>query len=124
MNRFATGSYASAISVDVADPFSRDPFGFRQIIVAATDYGKAFGIDSSNGNILWSRTLNLGHAVEGRIIPLKIFVTRAVGNLDASGSGEQIGPQVVIVTERRSEVSSSIVPSLVLAFVNQFTYLV
>ncbi|KAG1742160.1 hypothetical protein EDB19DRAFT_1970533 [Suillus lakei] len=54
--RFVTGSYAtvtaSAASSSDEDTLMRDAFGFRQIIVAATPYGKLFSIDSSNGRVL------------------------------------------------------------------------
>src|SRR6267154_117548 len=62
--RFATGSYAtvsaSAASSSAEDTLTRDAFGFRQIIVAATSHGKLFSIDSSNGRVLWSRVLCQG----------------------------------------------------------------
>ncbi|KAG1750542.1 uncharacterized protein EDB91DRAFT_1108061 [Suillus paluster] len=101
--RFATGSYAtvsaSAASPSAEDTLTRDAFGFRQIIVAATSYGKLFGIDSSNGQVLWSRVLGLGWAakVGGTIIPIKIFVTRTVSDPE--------GPQIVLVTQRRADNS-------------------
>ncbi|KAG1790453.1 uncharacterized protein HD556DRAFT_1392090 [Suillus plorans] len=101
--RFATGSYAtvttSAASSSDEDTLTRDAFGFRQIIVAATAYGKIFGIDSSNGRVLWSRVLGLGWAakVGGTIIPIKMFVTRTVSDPE--------GPQIVLVTQRRADNS-------------------
>ncbi|KAF8884531.1 hypothetical protein BD779DRAFT_1443085 [Infundibulicybe gibba] len=101
--RFATGSYASAsssASIKEDDGhLSRDTFGFRQVIVAATAFGKVYGIDSSNGEILWSRVLGLGWAAEvgGRIHPVKLFVTKTVSN---GGS-----PEVVLVTQRRADNS-------------------
>lgn len=104
--RFATGSYAtvttSAASSSDEDTLTRDAFGFRQIIVAATAYGKIFGIDSSNGRVLWSRVLGLGWAakVGGTIIPIKMFVTRTVSDPE--------GPQIVLVTQRRADNVSHI----------------
>ncbi|KAG1816884.1 DUF1620-domain-containing protein [Suillus subaureus] len=101
--RFATGSYATATTSAAfssdEDTLTRDAFGFRQIIVAATSYGKIFGIDSSNGRVLWSRVLGLGWAakVGGTIIPTKIFVTRTVSDPE--------GPQIVLVTQRRADNS-------------------
>ena len=65
VKRFVTGSYASASS-EVSVPssanetLSRDAFGLRQVIVTATAIGKVFGIDFSNGELLWSRVLGLG----------------------------------------------------------------
>ena len=76
---------------------SRDTFGFRQIIVAGTAHGKVFGIDSSNGEIVWSRVFGLGWADEvgGRVTPVKLFVTKTVAD-----GGD---PEVVVVTQRRAE---------------------
>lgn len=108
--RFATGSYASASSVvtpatsthatshetSSVVELARDEFGFRKIIVVATEYGKLYGLDSSNGEIVWSRVFGLGWAVEvgGRIVPVKVFVVKVVG--DEGGKG----PEVVVVTQR------------------------
>ncbi|KAI8996246.1 DUF1620-domain-containing protein [Trametes punicea] len=99
--RFVTGSYASvgaaiAPSANTTEPLSRDAFGFRKVIVAATSHGKMYGIDSANGDVLWSRVFGLGWAAQvgGHIIPAKLFVTRTVGD------GET--PQVVLVTQRRA----------------------
>ncbi|KII83787.1 hypothetical protein PLICRDRAFT_147866 [Plicaturopsis crispa FD-325 SS-3] len=100
VKRFATGSYASVSSAPVlpsdADSLSRDAFGFKQIIVAATPHGKVFGLDSSTGDVLWSRVFGLGWASEigGQVIPVKLYVTRTVSD------GET--PQVVVVTQRRA----------------------
>lgn len=102
VKRFVTGSYDSMSSSvaptgtnDTAS-LSRDTFGFRKILVAATSRGKVYGIDSSNGEILWSRVFGLGWAAEvgGRIFPLKIYTTRTVTD------GET--PQVVLVTQRKA----------------------
>ncbi len=75
----------------------RDAFGFRQVIVVATPYSKVFGIDSSDGEILWSRMFGLGWAAEtgGSILPVKLYVTQTVHDGDS--------PQVVIVAQRRAE---------------------
>ncbi|KAK0497691.1 hypothetical protein EDD18DRAFT_1158925 [Armillaria luteobubalina] len=98
VRRFATGSYASASSSIAAKDgsLSRDAFGFRQIILVATDFGKLFALDSSNGNVVWSRILGLGWAAEvgGKHLPVKIFVTRTVSD------GES--PQAVLITQRRA----------------------
>ena len=74
-------------------PLTRDPFGFRQILVVATAHGKVFGLDASNGEIQWSRGFGLGWAAEigGAVTPVKIY----------AGFGEQ-GREVVIVTQRRA----------------------
>ncbi|TBU24929.1 hypothetical protein BD311DRAFT_780673 [Dichomitus squalens] len=101
VRRFVTGSYTSVSTPVVAptnasEPLSRDAFGFRKVIVAATPYGKIYGIDSANGDVLWSRVFGLGWAAQvgGQIIPAKLFVTRTVND------GES--PQVVLVTQRKA----------------------
>ena len=102
ITRFATGSYASTssratpVASGVADPVSRDPFGFRKIIVVATDLGKVYGLDSTNGQILWSRVLSLGWAAQigGQILPVKLFTTRTVSDEEE--------PQVVLVAQRKA----------------------
>ncbi|KAH9942115.1 hypothetical protein B0H21DRAFT_526939 [Amylocystis lapponica] len=102
--RFVTGSYASvsasvAPAANASEPLSRDEFGFRKIIVAATGHGKVYGIDSANGEIIWSRTFGLGWAtaVGAQIIPVKLFATRTVSDGDT--------PQVVLVTQRKADNS-------------------
>ncbi|TFK65860.1 DUF1620-domain-containing protein [Pluteus cervinus] len=95
--RFATGSYPSAAVASLDGQLFRDAFGFRQIIVVATPYGKVYGLDSSNGAILWSRILGLGWAAEvgGQVHPVKLFVVKTV--LDGGH------PEVALVTQRRAD---------------------
>jgi hypothetical protein len=107
-----TGSYALASSPasvpsSTNETLSRDTFGFTQVIVAATAFGKVFGIDSSNGEILWSRVLGLGWAAEigGRIHPVQLYVTRTV-----SDGGD---PEVVLVTQRRADNVSYVLLEMV-----------
>ncbi|KZT08987.1 DUF1620-domain-containing protein [Laetiporus sulphureus 93-53] len=102
--RFVTGSYASVSSsvaplANASEPLSRDTFGFRKVIIAATPYGKLYGIDSANGEILWSRIFGLGWATQigGQIIPVKMFTTRTVNDGDT--------PQVVLITQRKASNS-------------------
>ena len=97
VNRFVTGTSPSTTSLkshsSTRGPLTRDPFGFRQVLVVATAHGKLFGLDASNGGILWSRVFGLGWTAEigGSILPVKIY----------TGFGEQ-GREVVIVTQRRA----------------------
>lgn len=86
----------SSSASEPLDSLSRDTFGFRKVIVAASKRGVIFGIDSSTGAILWSRILGLGWAakVGGHHVPLKLFVTRTANDVE----GET--PQVVLVTQR------------------------
>lgn len=82
---------------DTATGLSRDQFGFRQVIVAATKLGKIYGIDSSNGEVIWSRMLSYGWAesVGAQVVPVKIYTVKTV-----SDGGD---PEVVLVTQRRAD---------------------
>lgn len=116
VRRFVTGSYASTSSPvqpisnsnstsdkPDATTFSRDLFGFRQIIVAATQHGKIYGIDSSSGEIVWSRVFGLGWArdVGAKVVPIRMYVLKAVGD-DVEGAGVK-GPEVAIVAQRLAD---------------------
>ena len=101
---------------------ARDPFGFRQLIIAATDFGKVYAIDTANGEIVWSRILGLGWAGEpgkngkivgGRVDVVKVYVIKPVGSggvrkKDKKGkkaasvvSAEEVAkPEVVLVAQR------------------------
>lgn len=54
----------------------RDQFGFRKLIVIGTSTGKLFGLDSSDGRIVWSRLLGKSTADESLEIE-GVWVTRA-----------------------------------------------
>ncbi|KAF5367352.1 hypothetical protein D9615_010290 [Tricholomella constricta] len=115
IRRFLTGSYASPTSAPVPvslssdssfqGSFTRDAFGFRQVIVAATVQGKVYGLDSSSGRVVWSRVLGLGWAAEtgAKVLPVKMFV---LGAEDVTGEDEKLegrSPEIVLVAQRRSE---------------------
>lgn len=91
---------------DPDDPV-RDEFGFRQIIVVATMFGKVYGIDSATGEVVWTRLLGLGWAAEvgGRVIPVKLFVFNGEG---VGGKGKGLRSDVVLVAQRRAENVSCI----------------
>ncbi|KAK7046106.1 hypothetical protein VNI00_007107 [Paramarasmius palmivorus] len=107
--RFATGSYESASSsaAPAKDNGSRDAFGFRQVIVAATSRGKIFGLDSSNGDVLWSKLLGLGSRADSSVKSVKMFLIQAVGDassgLEESEKANTSGPEVVLVAQRNNE---------------------
>jgi len=84
------------LTASALDPLARDAFGFRQVIVAASNLGKIYGLDSSNGTVLWSRMLGLGWAAQvgAQIVPVKLFVVQTV----ADGGF----PEVVLVAQRRA----------------------
>ena len=93
VKRFATSSYASVSApISHESGLCRDEFGFKKIIVAVTQHGKIFGIDSSNGHVVWSRILGLGSvaSIGGVIVPTKMFAVKTVSD------GEV--PQVVLLT--------------------------
>lgn len=64
-------------------------------------FGKVYGLDSTTGEVVWSRLLGLGWAAQvgGRVIPVKMFVL----NGDGVGFGERVRNDVVIVAQRRAD---------------------
>ena len=105
VRRFITGSYAS-VSTPISTPSSnnstalfRDAFGFRKIIVVATPHGKVYGLDSANGEIIWSRVFGLGWAAEvgGQVLPVKIYTLGTIA--------EGRRASVAVVTQRRAKQS-------------------
>ncbi|KAF8325526.1 hypothetical protein F5887DRAFT_1065329 [Amanita rubescens] len=92
IRRFATGSYPSTVSpaaIANSTNLARDPFGFRQLIIAATEFGNVYAIDTANGEIVWSRIFGLGWAGEpgkngkivgGRVDVVKVYVIKPVGS--------------------------------------------
>ena len=106
LRRFTTGSYAASPSSAGLSPSGTtdDAFGFRQVIVAATDNSKIFGIDSSTGEIIWSRIFGLGWAEEigGVVIPARLYVTKTI-----SEGGR---PEVVVVGQRHASNACVLLP--------------
>ncbi|KAF8625878.1 hypothetical protein AX15_005151 [Amanita polypyramis BW_CC] len=122
--RFATGSYPSSttppsiITSANATGLARDPFGFRQVIIAATELGKVYAIDTATGEIVWSRIFGLGWAgkagksgkvVGGRVDVIKVYVIKPVGSSVGKRKGKKMGlgtgeevtrPEVVLVAQR------------------------
>ncbi|KAF8636102.1 hypothetical protein AX17_003807 [Amanita inopinata Kibby_2008] len=83
--RFTTGSYPSSTSpVNPASSNTtelvRDTFGFRQLIIAATQRGKVYGIDTANGDIVWSRAFGVGWASglgpDGKVVGATLSVAK------------------------------------------------
>jgi hypothetical protein len=87
----------ASLTASILEPLARDAFGFRQVIVTASDLGKIYGLDSSSGTVLWSRILGLGWAAQvgAQIVPLKLFMVRTIAN----GSF----PEAVLVTQRHAK---------------------
>ncbi|EKM76614.1 hypothetical protein AGABI1DRAFT_62973 [Agaricus bisporus var. burnettii JB137-S8] len=82
-----------------SDEAVRDEFGFRQIIVVATMFGKVYGIDSATGNVVWTRLLGLGWAANGgaRLAPLKLYTFNGEG---VGGEGKGTRSDVVLIVQR------------------------
>ena len=97
-----TGSYASVSTSAAADngtiaALVRDTFGFRQLIIAATNRGVVYAISAGDGTVVWRRILSFGWAasVGARHVPLKLYVTQTVTD------GES--PKVVLITQRLAD---------------------
>jgi hypothetical protein len=82
---------------------TRDTFGFRQLLIVATNQGTVYGIESQTGDIKWSRVLGLGWAgdadpekgvIGGKILPVGVFTLK-------QSEGEK-NAEVVIVAQRRA----------------------
>ncbi|KAJ3478666.1 hypothetical protein NLI96_g9601 [Meripilus lineatus] len=123
IKRFATGTYNTPVTPTHAAPQSntssissqtkleltRDIFGLRKLLLVATAHGKLYALDSSNGEIIWSKVFGLGWAGEGSkdkgpvgatVVPLKSFTVRSVG--DVNGDGESDVAEVVVVAQRKA----------------------
>lgn len=94
MQRFTSGTYAQALSsVPLAkDSLYRDQFGFQKLIIAATDSGKLYAIDSAHGNIVWSTLLGLSHARMGELEYVGMWNVRSVSEIG--------NPMIAIVAVR------------------------
>jgi hypothetical protein len=73
-------------------------------------FGKIYGLDSSTGEVVWSRLLGLGWAAQvgGRVIPVKMFVFGGDGV--GVGASEGIRNDVVIVAQRQADNVCSLHP--------------
>jgi len=82
ITRLTSSSYSSAVSTIPLslNRLHRDQFGFQKLVVAITTGGKLFGLDSANGNIVWSRNLGLfGEKAELEIVDM--WTVREFGEL-------------------------------------------
>ncbi|KAL7412117.1 hypothetical protein BDY24DRAFT_393298 [Mrakia frigida] len=81
VSRLVSSSSAASVlttspSTSTEDGLFRDQFGFRKLLVVGTSTGKVFGLDSSNGNIVWSKLLGKSVVEGGSLDILGVFVTR------------------------------------------------
>lgn len=96
--RLTSSSYSSAVSTTPLslDRLHRDQFGFQKLVVAVTKGGKLFGLDSANGNIVWSRNLGLfGEKAELDIVDM--WTVREFGELG--------NPTLAVLAVRGGKVS-------------------
>lgn len=106
VRRFISGKYDVNLAVpptatqnggnpDGTSPLASDPFGFEQVLVVATSYGKIHGISTISGKVLWTRRLGLGWANEigGTTRPLLMSLF---------GATEGHTSEVVLVGKRRA----------------------
>ncbi|KAF8508073.1 DUF1620-domain-containing protein [Gautieria morchelliformis] len=94
--RFLTGSSGAqrGLSRKASDgSLWRDTFGFRKLLVASSSTGKVFGIDTTRGDIIWSRLLVEG-SHGGGVMPFKLFPLTTVSD------GRK--PEIVLVGHRHS----------------------
>lgn len=79
-NRFLTGKYETVTPSDPNAPvsFYRDAFGFHKFLVVLTSTGKAFGIDTTRGTIVWNRILGSSDANGPSISNPRLFALRSV----------------------------------------------
>lgn len=70
----------------------RDQFGLQKLLIAVTRAGKVFGLDSANGNIVWSRNLGFFSQTGPELEVQNVFYTR---NLSENGN-----PQIAVIAAR------------------------
>lgn len=83
----------------------RDPFGFRKVIIAASRVGKVYALDSTNGNVSWSKLLGTD-ARGGVLEPVRLFVLRT--------AAETSNPEVALIAQHHVPGVSSSSPAFAL----------
>ena len=92
----------------VTEPLSlsnlhRDQFGFQKLLVGVTYGGKVFALDSSNGDIVWSRNLGLFNTDGPELHVEGIWAVR---------DHSQGGPVVAVLATKDGDVSDVGLPFL------------
>ena len=80
--RFLIGSSAASGSIyrkGSDGSLWRDTFGFRKLLVVSSSTGKVFGIDTAQGDIVWSRLL-VAASHTGGVKPFKHFAVTTVSD--------------------------------------------
>ncbi|KAH7107261.1 hypothetical protein BKA62DRAFT_682862 [Auriculariales sp. MPI-PUGE-AT-0066] len=86
--RFLATSYE--LNAPAPGELWRDPFGFRKVIIAASNAGKVYALDSTTGVVLWSKLLGTDDR-NGYAKPVKIFVMKT--------AAEAADPEVLVVAQ-------------------------
>jgi outer membrane protein assembly factor BamB len=97
-----TSSTTTTLSTNPLTPgnLHRDRFGFQKLLVATTTGGKLFALDSSNGNIVWSRNLGLFRESGPDLQIEGMWLVRN------HGDG---GPVLTVLATRTSEVGAIVI---------------
>ncbi|ORY24884.1 putative endoplasmic reticulum protein [Naematelia encephala] len=82
VRRLFFASYTSAQLTKPLTPSTlhRDQFGFQKLVIAVTKGGKVFALDSTNGNILWSKNLGLSNVNGNELSVEGVWVVRGLGD--------------------------------------------
>jgi len=73
----------------------RDQFGLQKLVVAVAKNGKVFALDSSNGEIVWSKSLGLTRHSGPELDVQGMWIVREVG--------EGVNPTLAIIATRTVE---------------------
>ena len=116
--RFAkrfTGDYASTLATPALDPTNlhRDRFGQQKLLIALGRHGKVFALDSSNGNVIWSRNLGLTGFEKPELESKGLWIVREVG--------EGVNPTLAVIAERTHDDSVETVGFHLDAFTGKFS---
>lgn len=94
--RFAMGSYDSSSSpaLSMSTELERDVFGFRKMLVVATNYGTLIGVDTARGQVVWRRIVGISSTGPADVIPYKLAIVKS--------ALEGPNPEMVLVAERKA----------------------
>jgi len=95
--RLSSTSYASKLYTPPlnATNLHRDQFGLQKLVIAVAKTGKVFALDSSTGEIIWTRSLGLTSHLGSELDVQGMWVVREVG--------EGVNPTLAIIASRTVE---------------------
>lgn len=101
--RLTSTSYASKLYTSPlnATNLHRDQFGLQKLLVAVAKSGKVFALDSSNGEIVWSRSLGLTSHHGSELDVKGMWIVRE--------EGEGVNPTLAVIASRMVEGVSKVV---------------